>query len=114
MSFTTGSPPAPLTAAILLSPTGSIGAVASPLFEWEVVTNATDYRFLLRNDTTGTVVIDQMYNLLDAGCGAARCSLPIAPTTLSDGNYRWLIRSKNGALWGPNSPMKSFIVTGVP
>jgi FtsP/CotA-like multicopper oxidase with cupredoxin domain len=90
----------PLLAATLTSPTGDIEATPPPIFEWEVVAGATDYRLWLRNDSTNTILIDQLYTATQVNCNTTTCSLP-TPVALTDGNYRWLIRSKN-TFWGWN------------
>jgi hypothetical protein len=114
MLFTIGSPQLPPGAATLVSPSGDIGAISSPTFEWDSVAETTDYRLWLKNTSTGSVVIDQLYTATESGCDiGTSCSLT-ASITLENGDYRWLIRTKNGSVWGPNSSAMLFIVAGIP
>ena len=83
------------------------------MFEWATVTGTTDYRLWLKNTTTGVIIKDQLYSTTEVGCDTGTtCSITLPSTTLSEGNYRWLIRTKNGSVWGPNSSVFTFAVTG--
>ncbi len=103
MSFTV----APLAAATLISPEGSI-ASHTPAYTWNEVPGATWY-YLWVNGPSG-VVIQQWYTSAQANCSGATCSV-VSTTTLGSGSHTWWIQTWNSAGLGPWSSAKSFTVT---
>ena len=73
----------------------SVGTVR-PIFAWTIAAGTTEYRLHI-NAMDGTLLINQGYTSLQAGCGNGRCAV-ISPITLSNNtSYRWLIVAKNSA-----------------
>ncbi len=88
----------PPPAAVLISPSGSIGANSTPTYTWNAVANDTDYLLWVVDVATGTPFPAQWYTAATAGCGAgqATCAITV-PASLTPAQYRWTILTRNAA-----------------
>jgi hypothetical protein len=108
MDFTPTVP----AAAILVSPSNSIGANYTPTYTWNKVDSAT--WFYLWVDGTSGNAIKKWYTSADAGCAStSTCSVP-SPTSLVGGNYTWWIQTWSDVGYGPWSAAKTFNTTIAP
>ena len=112
-SFKAGS--APATAATLISPTGNLGANNPPTYTWSAVTDATEYRVYIRDNTNGVTIHNQLHSTAEVGCDVATtCSLAPFTTPLATGKYTWRVRAENAAGDGPWTSYKSFTAGSAP
>ncbi len=111
-TFSIGATPG---AAAPIAPTGNISPDNMPTYSWSAVANATDYYLWVVDIATGSPLSPQWYSAAQAGCNAGQTSCSIAATTaLNDGQYRWMILTRNLAGNGPWSPVTYFAVGNVP
>ena len=111
MPFSVGSTP---NAAVLINPTANT-TNNTPTFSWNAVTNSTDYLLWVVDTTTGIPLSSQWFSAAETGCdnGETICSI-ISPVTLADGQYRWMLLTKNIAGNGPWSTAEIFSVGTAP
>jgi hypothetical protein len=101
MQFRYGPPAAPSP----IRPNGTIGT-STPTYKWRTVGGATVYRLSVYNVDTSTYVINVNVKA-STYCSGWTCSFK--PTTsLIQGNYRFKVRARNGAGWGPISSWMKF------
>lgn len=100
-------PPAPS----LIGPSGS--APSGDLtygFEWQAVSNATQYVLSTVVKATGAVVMDYTYSASQLGCtsGAGKCLLQSAQTLTANQTYSWKVKALNANGEGPWSNSLDF------
>jgi inhibitor of cysteine peptidase len=99
---------APLGAATLLSPSGTI-STSTPAYSWNAVPGSTWY-YLYVNDSTGTR-ITTWYSASQAGCAGGTGTCSIEPgTVLAPGSATWWVQSYGASGNGPWSNSMSFTV----
>jgi Tol biopolymer transport system component len=101
MGFRYGPPDAPT----LISPSGTI-VDSTPTFKWNGSSGARTYRLTVYSIDSSSYVVSED---LDAytHCSSGTCSYT-SPTPLVQGNYRFKVRARNGAGWGPISSWMKF------
>ncbi|MCZ7544391.1 MAG: DUF11 domain-containing protein [Anaerolineae bacterium] len=96
----------PPGAATLVAPSGVIDD-ATPTYEWNPVSTATQYRLYVMQ-TGGAVVHDQTY-LASNVCTASAC-MTTPSAALNNGEYDWWVRTYNASGWGQWSSAMHFTV----
>ncbi len=104
LTFFIGSPPSATT---LISPSGSITS-STPTYFWNAVPNTVFYQMKVR-DSSNTVVTNLQFTAIQAGCGNGEAVCNVTPSvSLSNDNYRWIVKTKNEAGHGPWSDQLEF------
>src|SRR5262249_28261071 len=96
--------------AILISPSGDIGASYFPTYSWNAVSSITQY-YLYVMGANG-VEVKQWFTADAAGCGSGTGTCSVTPTIpVGGGNHTWYVRTWNMAGFGPWSASMTFNTT---
>jgi hypothetical protein len=110
-SFKSIKPP---PAAILKSPTGTISD-NTPTYTWQSVSTATHYHLVVKNASGNVVLINKLYATTDTQCASGTGTCSITPNVeLTDGGYKWSIKTSNQSGDGPLSNTMTFTVNTLP
>jgi len=97
--------------AVILTPISPSGTTLDtrPIYTWEEVPGATDYRYEVYKGTTL-----KFYKVVSASlvCGVDTCEHDAA-TTLATGDYSWRLRAKIGGVWTVYSDKLAFKVAAL-
>lgn len=98
----------------LISPTGNLGQVTTPIFEWNSVQDTTHYKLWIKNPDG--VVNQVWYTASQASCAGTEPLCSISVTTPLDviGYYNWKVRTRNNLGLGPWSTQLGFSIGSVP
>jgi hypothetical protein len=91
-----------------VSPNTTIGD-AIPTYQWDHAIGTATYKLMVYSYTSASMVIDKTVNASNA-CTFGECRY-IPTTKLTQGNYRFKVRPRNGAGWGPTSAWLNFKVS---
>ncbi|MBF0455022.1 MAG: cadherin repeat domain-containing protein [Magnetococcales bacterium] len=91
-TISTGDEDGGSTGNFALSPTGTVTTV-TPTFTWTAITDSTNYRIKIQEQTSGSALLRQSFTASEAGCSSSTDCSATPEITLGSGSYVWEVQA---------------------